>query len=187
MSTLTAPINATSGGALDLLRASFIDAMAATPTAVTLVAHRNSEGLRAQTVSAIASVSADPPSLLVCIHERSPLRERLARAGELFSVNVLRTGQEGIADTFAGRSTDGFAPYDESRVAWQTSTLGAPVVPDAAVVFECEVQRFDTLGTHTVFLALVNEVLPPRAAKPGLAYCQRDYRRIGDEQEGDAQ
>ena len=58
------------------------------------------------TVSAMASVSAEGPTLLVCVHHKSPAAAAILENG-VFCVNVLRDDQSHVADTFAGRLPPG--------------------------------------------------------------------------------
>src|SRR5436190_4986272 len=54
-------------------RAEFVDAMSRAATGVTVVTSDGIAGRFGQTVSAMCSVSADPPTLLVCINRKSPI------------------------------------------------------------------------------------------------------------------
>ena len=58
------------------------------------------------TVSAMVSLSADPPMLLVCINRRSPICNAIL-ANRCFMVNVLSDRQRHVADTFSGRPQAG--------------------------------------------------------------------------------
>ena len=80
----------------DDLRTSFIDAMGRTATGVTVVGTDGPAGRLAQTVSAMCSVSADPETLLVCVHRKSPLNEAIARHG-VFAVSVLGVQHDHVA------------------------------------------------------------------------------------------
>src|SRR5690625_4851400 len=93
---------------VEVKRREFVSAMAAVPTAVTVVAFNDGEQIWGQTVSAFASVTADPPTLLVCINTRSPLHHHL-EPGSKFSVNVLAPSQVEIANCFAGKSSEKLA------------------------------------------------------------------------------
>ncbi len=59
------------------------------------------------TVSAMTAVSADTPrpTLLVCVHEQSPVAQQIIDNG-VFAVNVLKDDQAYISDAFAGRFKD---------------------------------------------------------------------------------
>src|SRR5215207_1778933 len=59
------------------------------------------------TVSAVSSLSLDPPMLLACLHGRSPTQEAVRRSGR-FAVNILGEDQGQLAERFAG-SHDKFA------------------------------------------------------------------------------
>ena len=106
------------------LRASFIEAMSRAATGVTIVTTDGPAGRFGQTVSAMCSVSADPPSLLVCIKTTSVIVNAI-RGHRALGVNVLRADQRRVADTFAGRKTWG-APYDFGTARWDTLETGAP-------------------------------------------------------------
>ena len=76
--------------------------MSGTVTGVSVVTTDGTSGRLGLTVSSMTSVSADPPTLLVCINRRSPLVEAI-RANGVFAVNVVGAHQAAVADTFAGR------------------------------------------------------------------------------------
>src|ERR1700752_3118648 len=83
-------------------RDAFIEAMRRAATGVTLVTTDGPAGRFGVTVSAFASVSADPPMLLACINRKSPAAAAIAANGG-FCVNVLSAEQSPLADVFAGR------------------------------------------------------------------------------------
>ena len=162
---------------LDADRDAFVEAMAAAPTAVTVVVHSDGEQVTGQTVSAFASVTADPPTLLVCINQRSRLSS-LLRPGELFSVNLLAPEQSAIADSFAGRHGAELEPYDTGRVDWVDRAGGVRTVSGAASSFECSVEAHHLQGTHGIVVARVLASHRSAEASFGLSYCQRGYRAL---------
>src|SRR5262249_28390163 len=105
-------------------RAAFIEAMSRAATGVTVVATAGKSGRFGQTVSAMCSVSADPPLLLVCIKRKSACGEAIARH-RVFSVNVLRADQQRVSQVFAGRPRTG-QPYDFDCAVWEEATTGSP-------------------------------------------------------------
>lgn len=107
-------------------RQDFVAAMGNAATGVTVVSTEGPAGRFAQTVSAMCSVSADPPSLLVCVNERSPLAAAAVRNG-VIAVSVLATGQAHVSDVFAGRPAHGSGPYDFDCAEWDVLATGAPV------------------------------------------------------------
>ncbi|WP_020673215.1 flavin reductase family protein [Amycolatopsis nigrescens] len=151
--------------------AAFTAAMGGLATAVTVVGAGHDAEQAAQTVSAMCSVSAEPPMLLVCLHRRSPVNRLIELSGG-FTVNALATRHDHVADTFAGRPWPGKDRWDFSCGHWDTSA-GAPRLTDALVFFDCELHSTIAAGTHFVHLGVVREV----AAQDGvpLVYARRTY------------
>jgi flavin reductase len=158
------------------LRTSFIEAMSRAATGVTIVTTEGSAGRFAQTVSAMCSVSADPPSLLVCIKTTSVIVNAI-REHRALGVNVLRADQRRVADTFAGRSTWG-DPYDFEIARWDTLETGAPLLIGAVGRFDCRLDTVLEVGSHSVLFGDV--VAADSAAGTPLLYARRSY---GEHQE----
>jgi flavin reductase (DIM6/NTAB) family NADH-FMN oxidoreductase RutF len=85
----------------DITDTPFIDAMRRVPTAVSVITTDGRAGRFGVTVSAVASVSAEPRMLLVCISRRSPACAAI-RENRIFTVNFLLESQSHVADCFAG-------------------------------------------------------------------------------------
>lgn len=162
----------------DADRLEFLDAMAAAPTAVTVVATSGPAGSYAMTVSSMASVSADPPSLLVCISRRSPLCRAVPVNG-FFSVSILADDQTDLADTFAGRVAPGAAPYDMSAAEWNTGPQDIPAIAAAAACFECELTRTLLVDSHAVFVGQVIGSRRPARRCP-VVHWNRAYHALAD-------
>jgi flavin reductase (DIM6/NTAB) family NADH-FMN oxidoreductase RutF/DNA-binding FadR family transcriptional regulator len=102
------------------------------------------------TVSAVSSLSLDPPMLLVCLHSASGTQEAVRRSGR-FAVNILAEDQGELAGRFAKPgATDKF-----DGVAVRTGRTGVPLLEGALAVVECRVAEAVTGGTHRVFLGQV--------------------------------
>jgi flavin reductase len=154
-------------------RAAFVNAMGAAVTGVHIVTTEGEAGRLGLTVSAVSSVSADPPMLLACIQRRSPIVAAI-QANGVFAVNALADAQVAIADTFAGRPGQG-RPYDFACATWDSGGLGAPLLQDAAARFECRLITSQAAGSHSV---LVGRVLrADRTRSTALAYTGRSYAR----------
>jgi flavin reductase len=153
------------------VRATFLAAMANAPTCVSVVATNGPNGLVGRTVSTLASVSADPPSLLICVNQKSPLRERLAIRGR-FSVSVLASDQADLADCFAGRPARG-EPFDFRLGVWRLSPLGLPVLDGASATFECDLINEVLVGSHSVFIGGVYRA--ETSSRQPLVYHARSY------------
>jgi flavin reductase len=138
-------------------------------TGVTVVTTDGPAGRFGQTVSAMASVSADPPALLVCINRRSPIAAAIEENG-WFAVSALAAGQTEVANTFAGRPEAGPA-YDFDEDAWEFT--GVPTLRDASAVFVCERDVVVDQGTHAVVFGRVESAWGGDA--PALCYTRRAY------------
>lgn len=154
-------------------REAFISAMRRVAASVTVVTTDGVAGRAGATVSAFSSVSADPPTVLVCLYAQSRIAGFI-QENNRFCVNVLPEGSSDIADRFAGRHDasvrdrfDGievFAPKGH-----------APVI-DGATAFQCDLQRVVTSGSHVIVLGHVLGVLDGAAAP--LAYREGAYHRV---------
>jgi flavin reductase (NADH) len=154
-------------------RAGFLQAMAEAATGVTLVTTDGPAGRFGVTVSAFASVSADPPMLLACINRRSPAAGAIAVNGG-FYVNVLSAAHSYLAEVFAGRS-ERFPPYDFSCAEWQRAD-GGWRLSDAIASFACALDREIGAGSHQILIGRV--LATHRSAQPeagSLIYSRRAY------------
>ncbi len=148
----------------------FLEGMSHAACTVSVITTDGPGGRAGVTVSAMTSVSADPPTLLVCVHHLSPACEKL-KANGVLCVNVLSEDQSEISDTFAGRIpvTDKF-----SCAEWITRTTGAPNLEKALITFDCLVRNHFQVGTHFIFIA---EPLDIHIRQQGnaLIYANRAY------------
>lgn len=154
-------------------RKAFVDAMSSAVTGVTVVTTAGKAGRFGVTVSAVSSVSADPPMVLACINRRSPACTAV-RENKVFCINILATEQRHIADTFAGRPAEG-APYDFNSAEWNAAISGAPNLMGAISSFDCVLETACDSGSHTIFIGKV--VAIRRGAGKALLYTERAYGR----------
>jgi flavin reductase (DIM6/NTAB) family NADH-FMN oxidoreductase RutF len=154
-------------------RGSFLQAMGEAATSVTLVTTDGPAGRFGVTVSAFASVSADPPMVLACVNRKSPAATAIAANGG-FCVNVLSAEQSFLAEVFAGRS-ERYAPYDFSCADWLRAEGGWRLAA-AVAGFDCALDREVAAGTHQVLFGRVlathrNDITD----LPSLVYTRRTY------------
>lgn len=115
--------------------------------------------------TAVCSVSADPPMLLVCINRQAKSHSAFVTAGH-FCVNVLGAGQTELADRFAKSSAD--ARFN--GLSCDRLTTGAPALTDALITFDCETTHTATGGTHTVFFGRIVDLRYRSSTTPLLYY-----------------
>lgn len=166
--------NPTPKAADPALRQRFLSAMSHAACTVNVVTTDGVAGRHGITVSAMVSVSADTPrpTLLVCIHQLSPVANAVLENG-VFCVNVLREDQVHISDSFAGRKgVQGIAKFE--CTSWTSQVTGAPRVVDALVAFDCRVTASERVGSHFVIFGSVQDIFIADAGAP-LIYANRAY------------
>lgn len=155
------------------VRSDFRSAMSQAVTSVNIVTTDGPEGRYGLTVSAVSSVSAEPPMLLVCINQRSVACSAIEANGS-FAINVLATGQQSAAETFSGSDAHGEA-YTFNDEDWTTAVTKSPVLKGAVATFDCKIEGVIPAATHTIFIGRVQAT----RARPGtpLLYTSRSYGR----------
>lgn len=126
------------------------------------------------TATAVSSVSAEPPRLLVCVNKNGVTHEKIAQAGR-FCVNVLTESHDKVAMVFAGiggSKEDRFATGE-----WTVLKTGAPALADAAAVFDCLVGEMSSQSTHTIFFGDV-VATSHRKGEDTLLYGARRFRQL---------
>jgi flavin reductase (DIM6/NTAB) family NADH-FMN oxidoreductase RutF len=157
---------------IEVVPADFVAAMRANVTAVNLVTTDGPAGRFGLTVSAVSSVSAEPPLILACLNRRSPAVEAISRNG-VFCVNALNADQAHIADCFAGRPRDTAQPFDFTCGSWLPGRSGAPELAGAVASLDCTVFAQHSAGSHEIFIGRVLSVIS--RALPPLLYWDRQY------------
>lgn len=128
----------------------FREVMGHFATGVAVVACDGPDGPSGLTTSAVASVSLDPPLLLVCFDNGSRTLEAVRGAGR-FSVSVLREGQEQLALLFASKAT----MAEKFAAAGHRLEAGLPVLDDALAWITCDVRALLPGGDHTIGVGAV--------------------------------
>lgn len=144
------------------------DAFGCFMTGVTVVTTRSAEGAPLGfTANSFASVSLDPPLLLVSIAKTSRNYEHFAAAGH-FAINVLAEEQKHVSGIFARPVEDRFA-----AVGWTPGPAGSPVLAGVAAWFDCRLSQRVDAGDHAI---LIGEVKGFSASQePGLGYYRGAY------------
>jgi len=97
------------------------------PAGVTIVTIRSGEQIHGLTISAFASLSPEPPLILIIVDQRHLAHDLLLTKGATFAVNILAEDQQELSDRFAWtKDEDRFAAGD-----WDVAETGAPILEDA--------------------------------------------------------
>jgi flavin reductase (DIM6/NTAB) family NADH-FMN oxidoreductase RutF len=159
----------------------FRNAMRHFPAGVTILTIRRGEEVHGLTVSAFASVSAEPPLVVTVVDHRHKAFEMLQDEAAAFAVNILRADQSGLSDRFAWlKEGDRFA---EGR--WSTAVTGAPILLDALAWLDCRIHSRYPAGTHNIYVGEVQASGVPHPEEPPLIYWNRAYQRLAPHQPRD--
>jgi flavin reductase len=153
-------------------RTLFIDAMRHVAQSVTVVTTKGKNGAAGATVSAFSSLSADPPSVLICL--RSDSRIALAvNQNKVYCVNILPEGAGELAERFAGRF-DVEQPDRFGAIKCVDGPSGA--ILDGATAFECALEKIISHGSHDICIGNVTAITH-RGTRP-LAYMDGSFQIV---------
>lgn len=151
-------------------RALFRDVIGRFASGVTVITSRHDGTNFGITASAVASLSMDPPMIVVCVNRQTGTDNAISKSG-VFAVNILDEDQGEMALTFARPATEKFESVNVTY-----GELGEPLIADVLAHLECRVAEQVGGGTHSVFLAEVQNA----DARPGtpLAYYRGRFGRF---------
>ena len=152
-------------------RQSFFDVMASFPSGVAIVTTLTEDGApRGLTTTAVCSVSADPPTIVVCVDLASRTLAAL-RASRRFAVNFIGEGRSELCLLFASKAEDKFA-----RVAWRPTGSGMPLLADDVLAWaDCATEHELEVGDHVLLVARVEAGGVQPELEPPLMYYRRSW------------
>ena len=152
----------------------FRNAMAVMPTAVTVIASIGESGPAGATANAVASLSLQPPLMLVCLDRGSRTLAAVRSSGR-FAVNVLGEGDEALARAFASK-----VPHEEkwAGIEW-TQSDGCPRIADALAWIACDLRDLLDGGDHVIVTGAVTDLVVNEDAAP-LVFHHGEYRALGE-------
>jgi flavin reductase (DIM6/NTAB) family NADH-FMN oxidoreductase RutF len=153
----------------------FRKAMGSFATGVTIITVDLDGEVHGMTANAFASVSLDPPLVLVCVDQSARTHAHL-HARKRFGINVLAEDQRKISEYYALPLEE---QVEEPAARFDRTTHGTPVLHGALTYLECRLQTAENAGDHTIFIAEVEDVVV-REGKP-LLFFRSKYQQIGKE------
>ncbi|MGL4242540.1 MAG: flavin reductase family protein [Beijerinckiaceae bacterium] len=152
--------------------AAFREAMSRVAGHVTIVSTSGPAGIGGVTVTAVASVSDSPPSMLLCLNASSRTLQQIHQNGR-FCVNALAASHEEVARVFSGEGGLSGAQRFRHGDGWIMDGH-APRLAGALSAIECDVSDTTPVGTHVV---LIGRVVAAHAGAemPPLMYHRRQY------------
>lgn len=144
------------------------DAFGSFMTGVTVVTANDASGNPIGfTANSFASVSIDPPLLLVCIAKTSRNFATMTSA-KGFAVSVLSDKQMTVSNTFAKPVEDRFA-----AVEWKSGPHGAPILAGVSAWFDCSLNEIVDAGDHAILIGRVEAF--ENGAMAGLGFARGSY------------
>ena len=145
-------------------------------TGVTIITVDLDGEVHGMTANAFASVSLEPPLVLVCVDHAARTHAHL-HARQRFGVNVLAVDQRAISEYYARPVEEQLGALGLAR--FERTIHGTPVLQGALTYLECRLQSAHDAGDHTIFIAEVEDLM----LRPGepLLFFRSKYRRIGEE------
>ena len=153
----------------------FADAMSELASGVALVTCRVGDRPWGMTVTAFASVSAEPPTVLVALSSDAASTAAIT-ATQQFGVSILAAKQLDVARY---GSAPGASKFLEAFVDSGDRRSASPIVAGALAHLDCRVADSTQVADHTVFFGRVRAVRASSNGAP-LLYHRRDYRMLAE-------
>ncbi|MES1246123.1 MAG: flavin reductase family protein [Actinomycetota bacterium] len=149
----------------------FRELMGALAAGVSVVTTVDADGApRGLTTTAVTSVSADPPLLLVCVGVHSRTLPAIRASGR-FAVNVMHEWAEETAARFASKVEEKFVGS-----AWRPGRYGCPLLHEETLAWaECRVEQEVEAGDHVVLIGRIEHGGAAELEHGPLTYYRRRF------------
>lgn len=147
---MTDPDNTTGHGDTPIDAKTFWRALGMRAVGVTIVTARGEDGPAGFLALSATHVTADPPSMLVSIDDRTQALKAVLH-GRHFAINYLAAADQALADSFGGRGPlKGADRFAAGR--WRTLASGAPILDGAVGAIDCVLA--ETFRFHNTTIAV---------------------------------
>ena len=153
----------------DPVKKEFLKAMRGITSTVTVVSAKDGENKQAMTATSVASLSLDPPTMLICINHEASIHD-VIKKGLGFCINILSVGQEDLADICSIKEKE-VERFLEGN--WSESD-GIPYNKDSQSNMFCNCIKAIEHTTHTIYLGEIIKVLNQSSFNP-LLYKDGNY------------
>lgn len=148
------------------------DAFRAHPAGVAIITASTSNGPAGLTASSVASVAVDPAAIVFSVTRATGSAGAILGA-ESVLVHLIDDEHSDLAQSFAVSGAERFTPSQ----GWTTLQTGEPHLPAARVALRCRAIETVAVGSSTVVIAEVLEVLPGEQGRP-LVYLDRRFHAL---------
>lgn len=139
----------------DEIKDGFRHAMRRLATTIALVTSGTGDSWTGMAATAVMSVCAEPPTLLTAVNRTASIHPVMTRA-DRFCVNLLADRHRDLVSIFSGQKK-GLERFETG--GWVAGPDGIPVLPDALSSLVCRTTQRIDVGTHTLFIGEVEQVL----------------------------
>jgi flavin reductase (DIM6/NTAB) family NADH-FMN oxidoreductase RutF len=158
----------------DIASTDLRSAMGRFATGVTVITARDDDGKPVgTTVSAVTSLSLDPPLVLVCLDRKSQTLAAVREHGA-FAVNVLGAHHQDVSNAFA--RSGNHAAWDD--LSHEDGVTGSPVLDGAHVALDCRIQTISDGGDHEILIGRVVDLRHPDEESEPLVYYGGKYAAL---------
>ncbi len=140
---------------VDQLSSDFKQAMRRLASTVSIVTAGKEDQRSGMVATAVSSVSADPPTLLVVVNQTASIAPILVQEGR-FQINILGQWHGDIVGAFSGKKK-GLERFEHGN--WRISSDGLPVLEDAVATLACKTVAAFSVATHMIYVGEVTSVV----------------------------
>ena len=149
----------------------FSEGMRRLAAGVCIVATKLGERRYGLTATAVCSLSAEPPALLVCVNQTAETHNAIRAVGRV-SIQVLSANHIDVARRFAGMKGE----QKFEGALWSEHASGMPHLLDALASFDCLVVETWKCETHSVFKCVVERLAASDG--PPLIYGNKQFSGV---------
>lgn len=143
---------------------------------VCVITARSENGGRvAMTASSVTSVSAEPPSLLVCVN-KSASADPIIATTQGFAVNILSSAQQDVSNTCASPA-EGESRFEVGNWTVDEET-GLSYLSDSLTTFFCSKTKSIPYGTHNIYIGEITKVALGETEEGILVYAKGAYHSL---------
>ena len=153
----------------------FREAMSRLSAPVVLVTTDGPLGRHGLTVSAICSVSADPPTILVCLNRHNRSHAAFVRNG-VVGISVMEPQHESLALRFSSSALGQNEKFDGEH--WCAEPGQAPVLAEASVALTGRIVDNHAVGSHDILICQIQAIKLSTSEAAGLVWFDRGFHHM---------
>lgn len=158
------------------LQLPFRDAMSVCAAGVHVITTDGAAGRYGITMTAVAPVTDEPPTVMLCINKQAGIVPVLLE-NRAVCINVLAAHQQDAAEHFAGLTA--LSPEERFEYhIWHRGRSGQLQIEGALAHLHGSVSAQNEVGTHHVFMIEIDEIAVRGGSDPALVYFRRHFAAL---------